>query len=99
QVVLYGRRCLCQSWLFPLQLAAIRFSVAAARYSRQYVYFTCYQIIQYRSHNALSKGLYSGNAWMRTRADYELSLNKSESGTSTQGRSIGDVRDKSAPTG
>ena len=33
------------------------------------------------------------------RADHEFSQNHLESGTSTEGRSIGGVRDKSAPTG
>ena len=32
-------------------------------------------------------------------ADYEFSQNNADSGTSTQGRSIGHVHDQSAPTG
>src|SRR2546423_1170743 len=39
--------------------------------------------------------------WLRLMpitADYEVSQNHPDSGTSTQGRSIGDVRDQSAPT-
>ena len=32
------------------------------------------------------------------RADHEFSQNHPDTGTSTQGRSIGDVRDQSAPT-
>jgi len=40
--------------------------------------------------------------WLRLMpiiADYEFSQNHPDIGTSTQGRSIGDVHDKSAPTG
>src|SRR5437667_8133377 len=36
---------------------------------------------------------------MPIRADYEVSQNNPDIGTSTQGRSIGHVHDKSAPTG
>src|SRR5437667_12511057 len=36
---------------------------------------------------------------MRMRADHEVSQNNADTGRSTQGRSIGGVRDQSAPTG